>query len=370
MQLRTRNKPTDFEFMRYIGNKENIIGRIYEILLSNGVKGKSFFDFCSGTGSVAKFYKQENYQVYSSDIMYMSYCLQMAYIENNSLPEFKCLLPNLPKEDIEKTLFSLPLDYVLKYLNSLDPVEGFIYKNYSPEGSKELDVPRMYFTGENAGKIDAVRNEIEKWKRDCLITVSEYYILLACLLETVSFYSNVAGVYAAFHKKWDPRAIKTLQLRPIRIISNNQQNKSYNTNSMTLLDEINVDILYLDPPYNERQYPPNYHILETIAKADEPIIHGISGMRNYKGEKSEFCNAATALKNLQEIVERANCKYFVMSYNSEGIMEQCDILDILSSYGKVKLEEFKYQRFKSNNMGLSKTKKHVYEQLYILTKSL
>ena len=356
--------------MRYIGNKENIIQRIYGILNANGVNGKSFFDFCSGTASVAKFYKKENYRVYSSDVMYMSYCLQRAYIENNYSPEFQSLLPYLSRGKVMQTLFSTPLEIVLSYLDTLEPVDGFIFKNYSPEGSKELSVPRMYFTGENAGKIDAVRERIEEWKKNCLITESEYYILLACLLETVSFYSNVAGVYAAFHEKWDPRAIKKLQLRPIEIISNEQQNKSYNTDSMRLLNEINVDILYLDPPYNERQYPPNYHILETIAKADEPIIHGISGMRDYKEEKSGFCNRVTALKDLEEIVERANYKYFVMSYNSEGIMEQDEILEILSRYGKVKLEEFEYQRFKSNNNGLSKVKKHVYEQLYILTKGL
>lgn len=356
--------------MRYIGNKENIIQRIYGILNANGVKGKSFFDFCSGTASVAKFYKQKNYCVYSSDLMYMSYCLQKAYIENNSSPEFHSLLPYLPKEKVIPNLFSAPLDIVLAYLDSLEPVKGFIFKNYSPEGSKELIIPRMYFTGENAGKIDAIREQIEDWKKKYLITETEYYILLTCLLETVSFYSNVAGVYAAFHKRWDPRAVKKLQLRPIKIISNEQQNKSYNTDSMKLIDNISVDILYLDPPYNERQYPPNYHVLETIAKADKPIIHGISGMRDYKGEKSRFCNSVTALKDLQEIVERANYRYFVMSYNSEGIMEQGDILDILSQYGRVKLEIFEYQRFKSNNNGLSKVKKHVYEQLYILTKAL
>ena len=88
--------------MRYIGNKENIVRRIYDILDAKGVKGESFFDFCSGTASVAKFFKQKNYRVVSSDLMYMSYCLQKAYIENNEEPLFKKLLPNLPQNKIIK----------------------------------------------------------------------------------------------------------------------------------------------------------------------------------------------------------------------------------------------------------------------------
>lgn len=75
--------------MRYIGNKENIVQRIYEILDTKGIKGESFFDFCSGTASVAKFFKQKDYRVVASDLMYMSYCLQKAYIENNTTPEFE-----------------------------------------------------------------------------------------------------------------------------------------------------------------------------------------------------------------------------------------------------------------------------------------
>ncbi|MGM9820446.1 MAG: DNA adenine methylase [Candidatus Onthomorpha sp.] len=356
--------------MRYIGNKENIVQRIYEILDTKGIKGESFFDFCSGTASVAKFFKQKDYRVVSSDLMYMSYCLQKAYIENNTKPEFQSLLPLISDKSPIKSLFFTPLEIVLSHLDTLLPIEGFIFSNYSPEGTQQLEIPRKYFTGKNAGKIDAIREEIEKWKNNCLITENEYFILLSCLLETVSFYSNVAGVYSAFHKKWDPRAIKTLELRPIKIISNNQQNKSFNSDSMKLLEEIEVDILYLDPPYNERQYPPNYHILETIARADSPTIHGISGMRDYKDEKSRFCNPVTALEDLKQIARKAKCKYIVLSYNSEGIMKQNEIVETLSQYGDVEFEEFEYQRFKSNNNGLSRTKKSVFEQVYILKKSL
>ena len=260
------------------------------------------------------------------------------------------------------------LEIVLEYLNEIPDVAGFIYNNYTPSGTKDLAQPRMYFSDENGLRIDAIRTQIEDWKNSELITTSEYFILLACLIETISFYANVAGVYAAFHKKWDPRAVKRLNMRPIEIIPNAKSHYVHCANSLDLVNDINVDILYLDPPYNERQYLPNYHLVETIAAYDSPNIRGVTGMRDYGNKKSSFCNAKTAIRDLEYIASNAKFKYLVLSYNSEGIMPQKQIISMLSKYGNVVLEEFEYLRFKSNNNGLAKTKKHINEQLYILTK--
>lgn len=352
--------------MRYIGNKENIIEKIHSILKSNNVVGSSFFDFFSGTTSVARFYKELGYQVFSSDVMYMSFCLQKAYIENNAIPTFDKLLYSLPTKSTS-SLFATPLDTVVEYLNRIEPIEGFIYKNYTPEGTATLPQPEMYFSNENGKIIDAIRQQIEQWNNACLLTESEYYILLTCLIETVSFYANVAGVYAAFHKKWD-QAVKKLELRTIKIYDNKQKNFVHNEDSMSLLPEIDVDILYLDPPYNERQYLPNYHLVETLAKYDNPEIRGVTGMREYGNKKSSFCNAKTAIRDLEIVAKTAKFKHLVLSYNSEGIMNQDDLINMLSKYGNVKLEQFEYTRFKSNSNGLARTKKNVFEQLYILSK--
>ena len=227
--------------MRYIGNKENILDKIYSILTENGVEGDSFFDFFSGTTSVARYYKKLGYRVFSSDFLYLSFCLQKAYIENNREPLFERLLPTLLSVRCA-SFFASPLEQVVAYLNTISPVKGFIYKNYTPEGTAALDRPRMYFSSENGKVIDAIRIQIEKWKIEYLITDSEYYILLACLIETVSFYANVAGVYAAFQKKWDPRAVKPLTLRPIEIIENDRDNKVYNANSLDLVLDVDEKV--------------------------------------------------------------------------------------------------------------------------------
>lgn len=352
--------------MRYIGNKENLLDKIYQEMIKKKIKGDSFFDFFAGTTSVSRYFKKLGYQIYSSDLLHFSFVLQRAYIVNNTELDFHKLLENLNFKS--NNLFARPLDIVIDYLNQLELKEGFIFNNYAPGGTSHLEIPRMYFSDENGKIIDAIREQIETWKNNNLLNENEYYFLIGCLIETVPFYANIAGVYAAFHKKWDPRAIKKLILRPIEYIINNKENFAYNQNSSELIDKVEADIFYLDPPYNQRQYAPNYHILETISKYDNPIIKGVSGLRDYSEQKSSFCNTTSALEELSKIACKAKCKTLILSYNTEGIMPQEQIISTLKQYGDVEISEFEYPRFKSNNNGESSTKKYVHEQLYFLRK--
>jgi adenine-specific DNA-methyltransferase len=348
--------------MRFIGNKENLLDRIYQIMTEKSVKGQSFFDFFAGTTNVGRFFKKLNYQIFSSDLLYFSFVLQKAYIANNEELSFEKLCKTIHFRSSQ--LFAAPLQTIVEYLNQIPDKIGFIYQNYTPAGK------RMYFSEENGLRIDAIREQIEEWKNENLISENEYFVLLSCLIETVPFYANVAGIYAAFQKKWDPRAIKKLKLRVIEFVENNFDNQCFNVDSVNLLDKIETDVFYLDPPYNHRQYAPNYHLLETIAKYDNPEIKGVTGLRaNYENQKSKFCNAVTALQELEKITKFGKYKTLILSYNNEGIMPQDKILSTLSKYGKTELKEFDHSRFKSNNNGESKHKKHIKEQLYILKKN-
>lgn len=352
--------------MRFIGNKENLVGKIYQAMQAENIKGNVFFDAFAGTANVGKFFKHLNYQVFSADILYFSFILQKAYISNNQDLQFSNLLKKIQFKGSSR--FFNPLEAVVEFLNNLPPKKGFIFKNYTPEGTADLEKPRMYFIAENGQIIDSIRQQIEEWKNENLINENEYFVLLACLIETVPFYANISGVYAAFQKKWDARAIKKLKLRPISLVINGKENFAFNADSTKLARKIETDILYLDPPYNHRQYAPNYHLLETIAKYDNPIIKGIAGLRDYQNQKSKFCNKETALQELYKIAKEGNYKNLLLSYNSEGTMPQEKIFEVLSQFGETKLVEFDYLRFKSNSNGESKTKKFIKEQLYILKK--
>lgn len=354
--------------MRFIGCKEDLLDYIEFFIKERDIKGEAFCDLFSGTASVGKHFKKLGYRIISTDLLYFSYVLQKVYIEQNQYPKFKKLLKHLKIKPIQETLFEYEAQNakaVISYLNGIEGVEGYIYNNYSPEGTKDQQYIRKYFTGTNGKRIDAIREKIEDWKRKGLVTDQGYFYLLCSLIEAVPFVSNISGTYGAFLKDWDKRAFKILTLEAPVIIESKASHKVFNTHSSNLLERAGgIDILYLDPPYNERQYAGNYHILETIAKWDYPQISGVTGMRAYAGQKSEFCNAITGLKALEEILEKGNFRHLLLSYNSEGIMPEKEIINLLEKYGKVEIEEQSYQRYKSHSKGESKSK--VTEKIYYL----
>ena len=347
--------------MRFIGNKENLVEKIAFLMEKSGVTGHTFFDFFAGTTSVGRFFKKNGWGVLSSDLLYFSYCLQKAYIENNTEPLFEKLFSELKHKS--RNLFASPLDTVIDFLNTLPGKEGFIFSHYTPDGTAALNTPRKYFSSENGKKIDAIRLQIEEWRLVDLINENEYYVLLAALIESVPFYANIAGVFAAFQKKWDPRALKPFTLRTIELCIGGKNNKAYNIDSLSLLETVSADVFYVDPPYNERQYAPNYHVLETIAKYDNPVLRGVTGMREYSDQKSDFCNKEKAEKCLEKILSKARCSTIILSYNSEGLLKKEEILTKMSDFGSVDFYDIPYPRFRSN---INTEKSNINEYLFIL----
>ena len=251
--------------MRYIGGKSLLLDNINGVISSeiNGIS--SVIDLFAGSGAVSHYFKSNGLKTISNDFLYFSYVLLQADIMLNSEPNFD----------------KLGIDDPIEYLNCLTLTDTefkiedcFIYNNYSPVG----DCRRMYFRPENALKIDIIRMTIEKWKNNSLISENEYFYLLSALINAVPFVANITGVYAAYLKYWDERTYKSIQLKKPVIINNSQNNECYNLDYTELLNK-NCDLLYADPPYNSREYLPNYHVLETIARYDYPEIYGVTGMR-------------------------------------------------------------------------------------------
>ena len=297
--------------MRYIGSKENLLGFIENVVTASGITGGVFCDLFAGTTSVGRHFKRNGFQIISNDLMAYSFVFGKAYLENNSFPQFDGL-------DLPPTQFSLfdfdrsRLEQVLAYLNRLPPEPGFMYENYCDVGTFGKEHSRMYFSAVNAGRIDAVRHQIQVWHDNLAITDTEFYILLASLLEAVPSVSNTTGTYAAFLKFWESRSQKPLTLTVPHIIGSDQPHQVYKQDANDLIHQIECDILYLDPPYNSRQYAPNYHILETVARWDAPPIYGKSGLRPYKEEKSAYCQKDTALYVLRDIVCQAQCDLLML----------------------------------------------------------
>lgn len=336
--------------MRYYGCKNRLLDFLEIGVVETGINhGAVFCDLFSGTTTVAKHFKKKGYAVIANDILEFSYALARAYIKNNKYPLFKGLkgLVEGVNGSVENIL------RIVDYLNNLRPIEGFIYKNYCPGGTKNSQYQRQYFSNENGKKIDAIRVKIEEWKNKELITDDEFYTLLASLLEAVPYVANISGNYAAFLKSWDPRALRPLRLRVPEIPTSIRRNKVFKEDANRLIRKISCDILYMDPPYNERQYASNYFLLELIAEGwfngNKPEIYGKTGMRPYENQKSSYCQKEHVKNIFNELIKNADTKFMLLSYNDEGLMNKKEIIDILSSRGNVKILETEHRRYRSIN---------------------
>ena len=356
--------------MRYIGCKTNLLTHIEDVILKNTPRKGVFCDLFAGTHSVAAHFKKLGFQIISNDLLCLAYVFGRALIQNNGLPTFSKLTQFLKACHIG--LFDGIETYlrVLKYLNQLDGIpNGFIFNAYCPGGDNEYN--RQYLSDRNGQKIDAVRQQIEVWKQGNLITEDEYYILLLSLLEAVSKVTNISGTYGAYLKGWDGRTYKELTLEPITLIPSDKEHAVCQQDANRLVERIECDILYIDPPYNTRQYITNYHLLETIARYDNPAVYGKTGLRRYsKAEKSAYCSQADCLRTFAALISRAKAKHIIVSYNSEGIMSKAEIRGVLSEKGEMpKLIPIDYRRFKSNSSGGSGNGQTVREYLfYVQTK--
>jgi adenine-specific DNA-methyltransferase len=247
----------------------------------------------------------------------------------------------LNKNYIENHEF-LDNEIYIKELNETNGEEGFIFNEYSENGKAN----RLYFSEHNGKKIDAIRTKIEFWKTEKKISSALYYFLLASLLESADKVANTASVYGAFLKKIKKTAQKELILEPAIFEINSHSHEVYNEDSNILIKKIKGDILYLDPPYNAREYGANYHLLNTIAKYDNFTPKGKTGLRDYS--KSAFCKKKEVEKSFDDLIKNANFKYIFLSYNNEGIMSSETIKKILSNYGKYDLLTTEYQRFRAD----------------------
>lgn len=309
--------------MYYIGSKLSLIDFIQEKIIE--VTGKNnnkiFADLFAGTGIVSVRFRELGYKVISNDIQYYSYVILKNLIEGDNTSE-------IPEE-------------ILKQLENIKKEDGFIYNNYCPSKAG-----RLYFSDENGKKADSIRIETEKLFYEGKINKKQYFMLISMLINALDECANTTGVYSAYLKKMKESAKKVLKLKPIKL-SRKMPGKVYNLNVEDLIFQIKGDILYLDPPYNSRQYSSNYHVLETIALYDNPVIKGITGIRE-DSIKSDFCSKKKASLSLENVIKNAKFKYIFLSYNNEGIISFEEIKKIFEKYGKYIYFKKEYKRYKAD----------------------
>ncbi len=329
--------------MNYIGSKHSLLNFIEEVYMETACgKPKVFCDLFAGTGAVGRLFKRKGLRVIANDIQYYAYALNKAYLEINRTPSFKRLRQTFPSQ-IEKYrgAFDRPVKEVLAFINALPRRRGFIAENYSPKNN------RFYYTVENAAKTDAIRQAINQWVSAKIISRYEYFYILCSLLEAIDRVANTASVYGAFLKDFKASAKKPLLLRPLELANTGAACQVYQEDANHLIKHITCDVLYIDPPYNHRQYGANYHVLETIAAYDTPKLRGLTGMRDYP--RSRYCQPRSAHSALEDLIRSARAKHILVSYNDEGILSLDEVRDILSLRGEPQTFSQTYNRFKADN---------------------
>jgi adenine-specific DNA-methyltransferase len=332
--------------MNYIGSKfrlSSFINDTIQNVVGKNLSDKIFCDLFAGTGIVGRNFKTKVKQIISNDLEYYSYVLNKNYIGNNQFP----------------------INYLtfIEKLNNLKGKEGFIFNEYSENGK----AGRNYFSEFNGKKIDAIRSKLENWQKNGIVNDNLFYFLLASLLESADKVANTASVYGAYLKHIKKTAQKELILTPALFETTKSNHKIYNEDSNVLIQKIKGDILYLDPPYNAREYGANYHLLNTIAKYDKFEPQGKTGLRQYT--RSNYCKKNNVEQTFEVLIQNAAFKYIFLSYNNEGLMPPNTIESIMKKYGTYKLYTINYQRFKADktenrNHKASKT----FEYLHTLVK--
>jgi len=331
--------------MRYYGCKTKLLSYIEEVVTGLPLKKDSiFFDLFSGTTAVGQHFKKLGYTVYANDFLEFAYSLAYTNIRTNTIPGFRNLKL---KQD------------VIDYLNNIPGKIGFITKNYAPHGKNE----RKYLSINNAKKVDAIREQIQIWKQKKLISEIEYYYLLSSLINAINLVSNVTGTYAAYLKTWDKRALNDIRLGHGDVYNNKKKNQVFKEDANKIVDKHEVDVLYLDPPYNSRQFAANYFFLELIADGwfeKCPEIYGRAGMRPYDKQKSDYSISRKASEVLADLISKARAKYILLSYSDEGIIPIKEIKKILSTRGKVKEYIKEHKRYRAINQDGSNVKTNEY----------
>lgn len=326
--------------MNYIGSKHSLLSFLENVWREvRDREEQTACDIFAGTGAVGRMFKRLGLRVIANDFQQYAFALNKAYLEINHQPRFVRLLRAYqPFAKIEAPSSS---EKVLALLNSLEGSAGFIAENYSPAGK------RFYYSADNAEKADAIRQSIETWREQKLISKHEYFYLLASLLEAIDQVANTASVYGAFLKTFKASALRPLTLKPLELSNHVKGCEVHNCDANALIREIECDVLYLDPPYNHRQYGANYHVLETIAAYDAPQVSGVTGMREY--QRSRYCQSKHAAEALEDLIVNARTRHILLSYNDEGVLSAEEIRRILKLRGKPKTFKQKYNRFKADN---------------------
>lgn len=353
------------QIITYIGNKRKLLNdidlEVEHILKELNIQKGNLCDLFSGSGIVARSLKKYSNMLYANDLEKYSCIINECYLTN--------------KSDFDENRYKIYLDKILNFPTVLD---GIITKNYSPEDDNDIKYgERVFYTHKNAIIIDTIRTAID----ECV--PNEYKkFYLAPLLYEASIHTNTSGVFKGFYKakktgigKFGGDGENSLSRICGEISLKKPVFSNYDCDKIILNEDANnvvkklknLDITYLDPPYNQHPYSSNYFMLNTIA--ENRIGNNLSKVSGIPDDwnKSSYNKKTDALKSFEDLISNLDSKYIIISYNNEGIISYDDMCNMLSKYGTVEINNIEYNTFKGSR-NLKRRDKHTIEYLFVLKK--
>lgn len=322
---------------RYLGNKTRLTDWIVDVVGSVLPDDAAVADLMCGTASVSVAFAERGYRVIAADQLTFPVLHAEARLLHASAPDFSSAPGGTYASAIEA-------------LNQAWDTPGFFFREYSSGGEPENGSrPRAYFTPENAAHIDGVRKKLRGWLRRKRIGQDAYRLLLHDLILAANRVANIAGTYGYYRSSWSQAALRPLELRASDFDDwASHKHQVIQGPVEEVVAGVKADAIYLDPPYTKRQYAGNYHILETLARNDEPEPQGEGGLRPWAEDSSAFCYRRSAPGAFRAVVEACSAEHVFISYSEDGQVPASNLLALLQEYGDVERHEMDYQRYQSN----------------------
>ncbi|MEI6042519.1 MAG: Dam family site-specific DNA-(adenine-N6)-methyltransferase [bacterium] len=333
------NKLTSISQRRYLGSKTKLLSFINDILIKEKAKYSSFADIFGGTGVVASYFNKKS-DVFINDILESNYQSYVAFFG---------------KEKIRlKFLVNKLVDYNnLKFGNI---PHNYFSKNFS----------NTYFDSINSKIIGHIREDIENLYVENKINIRERAYLITSLIYALDRIANTVGHYDAYRKIEIPRMI--LELRPLNIQENKYKAKIYKQDANELVKTIYSDVVYIDPPYNSRQYSDAYHLLENIAMWKKEKVYGVAKKMDRSNIKSNY-SLKSAGNSFSDLIENIDASYILVSYNDMGTngnsrsqsrISDHEIISALERRGSVKIYERDFNQFTTGRSNKTDLKERIF----------
>lgn len=322
---------------RYLGNKYKLLPFITKVVNEECSGIETVADIFAGTGAVSSAFTDKI--ILTNDLLYSNYICNYAWF------------------GAEKYNPQIIIDFIVRY-NALVPSGD----NYMTENFADT-----YFSRKDCFKIGAIREDIEENYKTGKINGRERAILITSLLYAMDKIAVTCGHYDAYRKGADFAASLELYV-PLAEVDNNPSNKCFNEDANALVKQIEADLVYIDPPYNSRQYCDAYHLLENVARWEKPEVFGVAKKMNRSGMKSKYCTMS-ATKTFEALIGDIQAKYILLSYNNMAEKGNCrsnakildeDIIRILSKKGTVKIFEESYKAFTTGKSDIAENAERLF----------